>query len=63
MFKLTDLARNEYYIMHEDFYSKNGLKSPVTRNMLDSLEIGHSINGHVEVISGFTVVTKITRVN
>ena len=61
IFKLTDISKNEYYIMNADFYTKNGMNSPITKNMLDSFDIGYTIRGEVERISGFIVLTEIKK--
>lgn len=59
IFKLNDSTNDEYFIMTEEFYKSNKLQTPITRKELDSLDIGHSISCHFQLIEGIKVVTQI----
>lgn len=59
IFRLKDNSNEEYFIMTDKFYKINKLKSPISRKELDSLDIGHSISCHFQIIEGLKVVTQI----
>jgi hypothetical protein len=58
LFKLSD-GFNEYYVLTNHFYEKMGLKTPISKNELDYLDVGHSILCEVKDFDGKKVVTKI----
>jgi hypothetical protein len=41
------------------FYKMNGMKSPVNKHLLDSLDVGHIVKGETIEISGTRVLTNI----
>jgi hypothetical protein len=57
MYKLSNGAEDDFYIMQEDFYRYYGLKTPVSRQRLEYLDVGHWLSCNVEVIDGLKVVT------
>lgn len=57
IFKLIDSEHNEYFVMDNNFYSNNGLKTPIKHNHLDTLDIGHSINSHFKTINTVKIIT------
>jgi len=58
LFKLSD-GVDEYYIYNDYFYYEKGLKTPITKKELDSLDVGHSILCEVKDYEGVKVITKI----
>ena len=56
IFKLVDIEKNKYFIMNNDFYKSNNLKTPISRIQLDSLDIGHPINCHFKVINEVKII-------
>lgn len=58
LFKLED-GNAEYFILSDIFYKSNGFNSLITKNELDSLDIGHSILCETRDFGELKVVTKI----
>ncbi len=56
LFELEDELGSKYYIMHSRFYDTRGLKSPVTRLMLDSYDKGQWITANTQLVDGVNVV-------
>ena len=56
MFKLSNEIEDNFYIMHDEFYEYYGLKSPVSRQRLEYLDLGHWLSCNVELINGLKVV-------
>jgi hypothetical protein len=59
IFKLTSTSGDVCYIMNAEFYKQNGMASPITKKELDDLDVGHTLTGEVQEISGLIVLTKI----
>lgn len=58
LFKLKDHNDDIYYIMDESFYKKYNMKTPITRQHLDSLDKGQSINAITKDINNMKIVVK-----
>ncbi len=56
LYKLSNGVEDDFYIMSVDFYEYYGLKTPVTRQRREYLDIGHWLSCNVEVINGKKVV-------
>lgn len=60
LFKLQDASGVEYFILNSKSYAESGMSSPVTRVMLDSFDVGSSINASFEEVKGVNVVVAIS---
>jgi len=58
LFKLSD-GNNDYYILTDTFYKSKGLKSPISKKELDSLDVGHSVICETKEFEDFKVVIRI----
>ena len=56
IYKLSNGIENDFYIMQGDFYEYYRLKNPVSRQSLDSLDIGQWLNCNVEIINGLKII-------
>ncbi|MFC4687674.1 MAG: hypothetical protein BGO86_07615 [Chryseobacterium sp. 36-9] len=59
LFKLKDHNDEIYYVMDESFYKKYKIKTPITRQHLDSLEKGQSINAIAREIDNKNIVVQM----
>jgi hypothetical protein len=50
LFKLIDNSGREYFVMQEGFYKNKGLKSSVTKDKLDTLDIKQNVDCVYELI-------------
>lgn len=55
-YKLSNGVEDDFYIMQADFYEHYGLKTPMTRQRMDYLDIGQWLSCNVEVVGGLKVV-------
>jgi hypothetical protein len=56
LFMLKDQNSEVYYIMDESFYKKYNMKTPITKQYLDSLDKGQSINAITREINNRKIV-------
>ncbi|MPT31989.1 MAG: hypothetical protein E2600_10070 [Chryseobacterium sp.] len=58
LFMLKDQNGEVYYIMDESFYKKYNMKTPITKQHLDSLDRGQSINAITREINDRKIVVQ-----
>ena len=59
LFRLIDQHNEIYYIMDDKFYRNHNIKSPITKQHLDSFDKGSSINAIVREINGKKIVLQV----
>jgi hypothetical protein len=59
LFKLKETSGDICYIMDADFYKQNGIKSPIDKHKLDTLDVGHTLRGKTKEMLGTNVLTNI----
>ena len=59
IFKLIDSSGSTCYIMNEGFYKENGMRTPITKRELDSLDVGYIVKGEAIEISETRVLINI----
>ncbi len=59
LFKLIDQSNEIYYIMDDRFYRNHKVKSPITKQHLDYLDVGQSISAITKEINGKKIVIEL----